>query len=79
MKHYCVAIENDSSRPVIGSVKILDFQFLMDLQVFGCPDHDLTISRNARLCVCGKNIVASVAQELMHRISLNFIFSNILA
>ena len=25
-------------------VKIFDFQFLMDLHVFGCPEHDLAIS-----------------------------------
>ena len=51
----------------IGFVKIFDIQFLMDLQVLGCPEHDLTIYGKC-LSVCGKNFVANVAQELMHRI-----------
>ena len=34
-----------------GFVKIFDFRFLMDLQVLGCPEHDLTISGKC-LCVC---------------------------
>ena len=44
------------------------FRFLMDLHVLGCPEHDLTIFGKC-LCVCDKNFVASVARELMNRIS----------
>ena len=29
----------------IGFVKTFHFWFLIDLQVLGCPEHDLTISR----------------------------------
>ena len=61
----------------IGFVKILDFRFLMDIRVLVCLEHDLTISGKC-LCVCDKNFVASVAQELIHRISWNFVFSVIL-
>ena len=53
-------------------MKIFDFRFLMDLQVLGCPEHDLTVSGNCLsvcLSVCDKNFAASVARELMHRIS----------
>ena len=32
----------------IGFVQIFDFRFLMDLHVFGCSEHDLTISGNCR-------------------------------
>ena len=61
-------------------MKIFDIQFLMGLHVLGCPECDLTISGKCLpvylcVCVCDKNVVASVARELMHRISLNFIFS----
>ena len=59
--------------------QIFDYGFLMDLHVLGCPEHDLTISGKMFLClsmclyvcVCvyAKNFVASVARELMHRIS----------
>ena len=53
-------------------MKIFDFRILIDLVVLECPEHDLTILENiclcVRLCVRDKNIVASVAQELMHRI-----------
>ena len=58
-------------------MKILDFRFLMDLHVLGCPEHDLTIFRKCLsvclcvcmsvcLCVCDKNFVDIVSQELMH-------------
>ena len=47
----------------------------MDLQVLGCPEHDLTISGNVCLSVYDKNFVASEARELMNRISGTFIFS----
>ena len=57
-------------------MKIFDFRFLMDLHILGCPEHDLTISgkclsvcESVCLCVCDKNFVASVAQELMNRVS----------
>ena len=46
---------------------------MMDLHVLGCPEHDLTISGQC-LSVCDKNFVATVARELMHRISRKFIF-----
>ena len=47
----------------------------MDLHVLGCPEHDLTIfGKCLCLCVCDKNFVASVARELMHGFSWNFIF-----
>ena len=62
----------------IGFVKIFDFRFLMDLHVLGCPDGNLTISGkclSVYLCVSDKNFVASVARELMNRISWNFKFS----
>ena len=62
-------------------MEIFDFRFLMDLHVLGCPDDDLTISGKCLsvcMCVCGKSFVASLAQELMDRISLNFIFTVIL-
>ena len=51
----------------------------MDLPVLGCPEHDITISGKC-LSVCKKHtqFVASISQELMHRTSWNFIFSNIL-
>ena len=49
----------------------------MDWHVLGCPEHDLTISGKclsvcASMClwVCDKNFAVSVAQELMHGISL---------
>ena len=55
---------------------MFDFRFLMDLHVLERPDQDVTISGKCLhvrlfvcMCVCGKNFVASVAQELMHRIS----------
>ena len=55
-------------------MKILDFLFLKDLHVLGCLEHDLIISGKC-LSVCvsvsvcvTKNFVASVVQELMHRI-----------
>ena len=65
----------------------------MGLHVLGCPEHDLTFSEKClsvcvsvcvcarawvRLCVCDKNFVASVAREVMHKISWNFIFCDIL-
>ena len=60
----------------IGFVIIFDFQFLMDLHVLGCPEHELTFSEKCLpvcLCVClhvcDKNIVASIAPELISRIS----------
>ena len=62
---------------IIGFVKIVDFRFLMDWHVLRRPEHDFTISGKC-LSVCDKNFVASVAGELMHRISWNFIFSDIL-
>ena len=57
----------------IGFVKIFDIRFLIDLYILGCPEHDMTIS--AKVClsvflrVSEKHFVASVAQELMNRIS----------
>ena len=45
----------------------------MDIHVLECPEHDLTISGKC-LCVCGKNFLGSVAQELMNRISWSFMF-----
>ena len=66
----------------IGLVQILDFRFLMDLHILGCPERDLTISGkclwvcvSVSLCVCDKNFVASIARELMTIILWNFIFS----
>ena len=65
-------------------MQIFDLRFLMDLHVLGCPEHDLTIFAKCLsvclsvclcvcmcvcLCVCDKNFVASVARELMNRIS----------
>ena len=55
----------------------------MDLHVLECLEHDLTISGKClsvslSLCVCDKNFVASVAEELIVRISLKLIFSVIL-
>ena len=55
-----------------------NFRFLIDLQVLGRPEHDLNIYGKClsiyvfvciRLCVCDKNFVASIAQELMHKMS----------
>ena len=49
----------------------------MDLKVLGCPDHDLTISGKSLpicLCVCDKNFVATVAQELMNNVLWSFLF-----
>ena len=43
----------------------------MDLHVLECPEHDLTISGKClSVCVsvCDKNLVATVARELEHRI-----------
>ena len=57
----------------MGFEKALDFRLLMDLHVFGCPEHEMTISEKKSVCVCvcvcDKNFVASVAQELISRIS----------
>ena len=57
----------------MGFEKALDFRLLMDLQVFGCPEHEMTISEKKSVCVCvcvcDKNFVASVARELRNRIS----------
>ena len=57
-------------------MQIFDFPFLMNLHVLECPEHDFTISAkclSVYLFVClypwDKNFVASVAQELMNRIS----------
>ena len=66
----------------IGFAQIFDFRFLRDLHVLECPEQDLTIfgkclSVYVSVClgVCDKNFVASVARELMNRISWNFIFN----
>ena len=58
----------------IDLVKIFDFRFLMNFQELGCLEHDLTISGKCLsvsvcLCVCEKKFLASVAQELIDRIS----------
>ena len=48
------------------------FLILMDLHVLGCPEHDFTMPGKCLsvcVCVCDKNFVASVARELMNRIS----------
>ena len=58
----------------VGFVQIFDFRFLMDWHVLGCPEHDCTILGKC-LSVCDKNFVGSVAQELLNKISWNFIFS----
>ena len=55
-------------------VKFFNFRFFMDLHVLRCPEYDLTISGKC-MSVCLWNFVASVARELMSRISWNFIFS----
>ena len=63
----------------IDFVQIFDFRLLMDLHVLGRPEHELTISGKCLpvcvfvygcvcLCVCDKNFVASIAQELIKRI-----------
>ena len=52
----------------IGFVKIFDFQFLMDLYILGCHEHDYFWKMPVCLCVYDKNFVASVAPELTHRI-----------
>ena len=65
-----------------GFFQIFDFRFLMDLHVLGCPEHDLNVFGKCLsdcLCVClyvcvsvcvrDKNFLASVAGELMNRIS----------
>ena len=57
---------------------------MIDLHVLGWLKHDLTISGKClsvcmSVCVCDKNFVASVAQELICRISLSFILSVILS
>ena len=65
----------------IDFVKIFDFLFLMDLYILRCPEPDLTVSGkclSVYLCVCDKNFAASLARELMHRVSLNYIFIDIL-
>ena len=52
-------------------MKILNFRFLMDLHVLGCPEHDLTISGKCLSvcwCVCDQNFAENVAQELIDRI-----------
>ena len=46
----------------------------MDFHVLGCPEHELTISGKC-LSIYDKSFVASVARQLMHGISWNFIFS----
>ena len=81
----CTSNKRITILPCIGFVKIFDFRFLMDLYILECPDHDLTISGkclyaclSACPCVCDKNFVASVARELMQKISGNFIFGNTL-
>ena len=45
----------------------------MDLHDLGGPQHDLAVSGKC-LCVCDKIFVASVAQELIYRISWNSAF-----
>ena len=47
-----------------GFVKIVDFLFMMDLNVLKCPEHDLNFSEKCLsvhlcVCVCDKKIVAS--------------------
>ena len=60
----------------IGFVQIFDFWFLVNLHALGCPEHGLTIfGKCLSASMCDKNFVASVAQELMNRISWNSIFS----
>ena len=51
------------------------------LHVLGCIEQDLPISRKCpSVCVfvCDKNFVSSLTQELIDKISWNFIFSIIL-
>ena len=46
-----------------------NFRFLMKFHALGCPEHDLTISGKClSVCVCDKNFVSSVTQELINRI-----------
>ena len=64
---FCISVEENTC-----FVQIFNFQFLMDLHVLECPEHNLTIfgkCLSVCLCVCDKNFVASVARELMNRIS----------
>ena len=56
-------IETEES---IGFVKTFDFQFLLNLYVLGCADHDLTISGKCLRVVCVTKILRQV---LPHRIS----------
>ena len=50
----------------IGFVQIFIFRFLMNLHISGCPEHDSTVSGKCEsVCACDKNVVASVARELM--------------
>ena len=54
----------------IGIVKISDFRILTGLLALGCPEHDLTIfTKCLSVCVCDKIFVASLARELIDRIS----------
>ena len=55
----------------IDFVKIFDFRFLMNLHIFGYPEHDFTISGNClSVSVCEtKNFVVNVARKLILRIS----------
>ena len=56
----------------IPFVKIFNFQFLKDLRVLGCPEHDLIITEkcpSVSVYVCVKNFVASAAERLTDRIS----------
>ena len=52
-------------------MKIFDFQFLTDLNVLGCPEHDFTIFYKMSVCisVCDTNFMASQAEELMDGIA----------
>ena len=54
----------------IGLMQIFDFRFSEDLHALGFPEHDLTnFGKCLCVCVCDKKFVASVARDLMNRIS----------
>ena len=54
-----------SKKKNIGTVKIFDFWFLLDLQVLGYPEENLTIFKKCLLSACLQNTVDTVSQELM--------------
>ena len=67
---YAFLLSSILEKESIGFVQIFNFLFSMDLHVSGCPDQDFYYfwKMSVYLCLCDKNIVASVTRELMHGI-----------